>query len=62
MDERLNQLVTETIVAVDGTVVESVARLLNRLDDHQVGETVRLTVLREGQQTDVSVTLQAGSQ
>ena len=42
--------------------MESVARLLNRLDDHQIGETVRLTVLREGQKTDVSVTLQAGSQ
>ena len=37
-----------TIVAVDGAAVESVARLLNRLDDQQVGETVHLTVLREG--------------
>ena len=34
----------DIIVAVDGTAVESVARSLNRLDDHQVGETVRLTV------------------
>jgi S1-C subfamily serine protease len=50
----------DIIVAVDGTAVDSVARLLNRLDDHKVGDTVHLTVLREGQKSDVSVTLQAG--
>ena len=41
----------DIIVAVDGTAVESVARLLIRLDDHQVGETVLLTVLRGEQKT-----------
>ena len=52
----------DIIVAVDGTAVDSVARLLSRLDDHNVGDTVRLTVLRDGQRTDVNVTLQAGNQ
>lgn len=52
----------DVIVEVNGTPVESVARLLGRLDDLRVGETVRLTVLRDGQRTEVPVTLQAASQ
>ncbi len=52
----------DIITAVDGTVVDSVARLVNRLDDRQVGDTVRLTVLRDGKKTDVNVQLQAGTQ
>jgi len=52
----------DIIVAVNGTPVESVARLMGRLDDHQIGETVRLTVRRGAQKTDVNVTLQAGNQ
>jgi S1-C subfamily serine protease len=52
----------DIIVAVDGTEVESVARLLARLDDHEVGETVRLTLLRDGRRTEIDVPLQAGTQ
>ncbi|MGE0459893.1 MAG: S1C family serine protease [Vicinamibacterales bacterium] len=52
----------DIIVAVDGAEVESVARLLGRLDDHRVGDTVRLTVLRDGQRTEVAVTLQGAQQ
>jgi S1-C subfamily serine protease len=52
----------DVIVEVNGTAVESVARLLGRLDDHRVGETVRLTVLRDGRRTEVRVTLQAAAQ
>lgn len=51
----------DIILAVDGAALESVARLLSRLDDHEVGDTVRLTVLRDGQKTDIAVKLQAGS-
>ncbi len=51
----------DIIAAVNGTAVTSVARLINRLDDHKVGETVRLTIVREGQRLEVDVTLQAGS-
>ena len=52
----------DVIVEVDGTPVESVARLLGRLDDHQVGDTVRLEVLRGGERREVSLTLQSGDQ
>jgi S1-C subfamily serine protease len=52
----------DIIVAIDGASVDSVARLVSRLDDHQVGDTVRLTVLRDGQKTEVQVRLQAGGQ
>jgi S1-C subfamily serine protease len=52
----------DVILEVDGTPVDSVARLLGRLDERQVGDTVRLTVLREGNKTNVNVTLQAGGQ
>jgi S1-C subfamily serine protease len=51
----------DIILAVDGKPVDNVPRLLSRLDDYKVGDTVRLTVLREGQQTDVNVTLEAGN-
>jgi S1-C subfamily serine protease len=53
-------VVGDIIVEVDGTSVESVARLMSRLDDHQVGDTVRLTLLRDGKTVDVNVRLQAG--
>lgn len=52
----------DVILEVDGAAVDSVARLLNRLDEHKVGDTVRLTLLRDGQKTTVSVTLGAGNQ
>ena len=51
----------DIIVAVDGKPVDNVARLLARLDDYHVGDSVRLTLLRDGRRTDVTVTLQAGS-
>jgi S1-C subfamily serine protease len=52
----------DVITAVDGKTVDSVARLLGELDEHGVGDTVRLSILREGQKSEVSVTLQAGTQ
>ena len=44
------------VAAEDGTTLQS------RLDDHRIGSTVRLTVLRDGRNTDVNVTLQPGRQ
>jgi S1-C subfamily serine protease len=41
--------------------VNSVAKLLSRLEDFQIGDTVKLNLLREGRKIDVNVTLQAGS-
>ena len=52
----------DIIVAVDGDEVESVARLLAELDDHQIGDTVRLTLLRNGERAEVDVRLQAAEQ
>ena len=51
----------DIIVAVDGKPVDSVARLLNRLDEHKVGDTIKLTVQREGRSTELTATLKAGS-
>jgi S1-C subfamily serine protease len=50
----------DVIVAVEGKPVGSVARLLARLDDFKVGDTVAVTVVRDRKQRDVRVTLQPG--
>jgi len=51
----------DIITAVDGKAVDGVGKLFSRLDDFKVGDTVRLTVIREGKTREVAVTLQAGS-
>lgn len=51
----------DIILAVEEKPVDSVGRLLSRLDDFKVGDTVRLTILRDGKRQTVSVTLQAGA-
>jgi S1-C subfamily serine protease len=48
------------IVAVDDKPVDSVARLLAVLDDYKLGDSVRITVLRDGQKRQVTVKLQPG--
>lgn len=53
--------VGDTIVAVAGKPVDSVASLLARLDDHRVGEVVTLTVLRGNARVAVPVPLQPGA-
>jgi S1-C subfamily serine protease len=52
----------DIIVEVDGVRVDSVARLLGRLDERRVGDTVRLKVIRDGREIEVPVKLQAGTQ
>jgi S1-C subfamily serine protease len=52
----------DVIVAVDGRSLDSVARLLSRLDDYAVGDTIRLKVVRGNQEREVTVRLQAGTQ
>jgi S1-C subfamily serine protease len=49
----------DIIVAVERKPVDSVGKLLARLDDFRVGDTVRLTVLRGSARVEVPVTLQA---
>lgn len=48
----------DIIVEVEGKPVSSVGRLLSRLDDFNVGDTVKLTVLRGRSRMDVRVQLQ----
>jgi S1-C subfamily serine protease len=50
----------DTIVALNGKPVDSVSKLLAALDDYQVGDTVKVTVLREGRKVEVPVVLQPG--
>ncbi len=50
----------DVITAVEGKAVDAVPRLLARLDDFKVGDTVRLTVQRGGKTREVIVTLQPG--
>jgi S1-C subfamily serine protease len=51
----------DVIMGLDGRTITGVSELLGRLDDYKVGDTVRLTVRRDGRELDVPVTLQPGS-
>jgi S1-C subfamily serine protease len=51
----------DIIVAVAGKPVTSVAELLGRLDDLEVGASVTITLVRDGKKIDIPVTLQAGN-
>ena len=51
----------DIILAVDGKPVDSGQRLVNRLDEHKVGDTIKLTVHRDGKSVELSATLKAGS-
>ncbi len=50
----------DVITALDGQPVPSVSRLLSRLDERRVGDTVRLTLRRGEAEREVTVTLQPG--
>jgi S1-C subfamily serine protease len=50
----------DIITAIEGKPVDSVSKLVARLDDFRVGDKIRLTVLRQGTSREVMVTLQAG--
>jgi S1-C subfamily serine protease len=50
----------DSIVAINDRPVDTVSSLLSRLDDFQVGDQVKVSVLRAGKQEDVMVTLQPG--
>jgi membrane-associated protease RseP (regulator of RpoE activity) len=49
----------DVIEAVDGTEVDNVREFLDQLDDKNVGDTVSLSISRDGQAQDVAVTLEA---
>ncbi len=49
----------DVIVAVDGTPVRSLNDLYRILDNHQIGDTIKLTIQRDNRRGDVEITLQA---
>jgi S1-C subfamily serine protease len=51
----------DIIVGIEGRKVSAVAELLGRLDDYEVGDTVRLEVRRDGATVTVPVILQPGA-
>jgi S1-C subfamily serine protease len=51
----------DVITALEGKSVTALPELLARLDDHKVGDVVRLTVLHAGRSRQVEVTLQPGT-
>jgi S1-C subfamily serine protease len=61
MAEDGNFVPGDVIVGVEDRKVAGVGELLGRLDDYRVGDTVRLDVLRDGQEIEVRVTLQPGA-
>jgi len=48
-------------VAIEGKPVDSVGKLLARLDDFKIGEVVSLSILRDGHKMGMEIGLQAGS-
>lgn len=51
----------DVIVALNDQAVDSVAMLLERLDDHRIGDRVILRIWRAGRELDVDVVLKGGS-
>ena len=49
----------DVIVAVDGKAVKDMTQLADQLAGHKPGDTVTLTIVRDGKQQPLSVTLQA---
>jgi S1-C subfamily serine protease len=50
----------DSIVAINDQPVDSVAKLLSRLDEFKIGDQVKISVLRDGAKLDLTVTLQPG--
>lgn len=55
-----NIIANDIVIAVDGKPVDSVEKLLNRIDNYKVGDTIKITVLRKGEPFEIPVTLQPG--
>ena len=55
-----NIIANDIIVAVEDKPIDSVDKLLARVDGYKVGDTIKITVLRKGERIEVPVTLQPG--
>jgi S1-C subfamily serine protease len=60
VDRRGEVVAGDFILAVDGRAVHEPAELIARLDEKKVGDLVRLTVLREGRESELQAKLRAG--
>jgi S1-C subfamily serine protease len=50
----------DIITAIDGKPVDSVPRLVNRLDERKIGDNIKITVQRDGKPVELSATLKGG--
>jgi len=57
-DRRGDLHIGDVIVAIDGKAVASPSTVLSLLDEHEIGDSVKLTMLRDGKKIDASVILQ----
>jgi S1-C subfamily serine protease len=55
--EREDRTAADYILAIDGEEVRKGNAFLDKIEQHRPGETVDLTILRQGQRMQVSVTL-----
>jgi S1-C subfamily serine protease len=55
--ERRDPSAADIILALDGQPVETAASFVEKMEEHQPGERVTLTILRQGHQMQVPVTL-----
>ena len=55
-----NIIANDIIVAVENKPIDSVEKLLARIDSFKVGDTITLTILRKNEKIEVPVTLQPG--
>lgn len=53
-------IANDIIVAIEDKPIDSVDKLMSRIDGFKVGETIKITILRKGQTVEVPVTLQPG--
>lgn len=57
--ERQDTSSADIIVAVGGQAVDSASAFVEKIEEHQPGDKLTLTILRQGRQMDVAVTLGA---
>lgn len=55
-----NIIPNDIIIAIENKPVESVDKLLSLLDTYRVGDTIQVTVLRNGNKIELPITLQPG--
>jgi S1-C subfamily serine protease len=55
--ERNDPSAADVIVAVDGEAVDKAAAFVEKIEEHRPGDQIQLTVIREGRQVQVPVTL-----